>query len=60
MFIFRLINSIQIINYKDHDEECPQLHRYNTPTTLTYTLREEILAGRKFGGFGGFCPKPPN
>ena len=24
------------------------------------TLREEILAGRKFGGFGGFCPKPPN
>ena len=24
------------------------------------TLREEILAGRKFGGFGGFCQKPPN
>ena len=27
---------------------------------LQTTLREEILAGRKFGGFGGFCPKPPN
>ena len=24
------------------------------------TLREEILPGRKFGGFGGFYPKPPN
>ena len=29
-------------------------------TYVSYTLREEILAGRKFGGFGGFCPKPPN
>ena len=28
--------------------------------SFTITLREEILAGRKFGGFGGFCPKPPN
>ena len=24
------------------------------------TLREEILAGRKFGGFGGFGKNPPN
>ena len=24
------------------------------------TLREEILAERKFGGFGGFCEKTPN
>ena len=24
------------------------------------TLREEILAGRKFGGFGGFDKNPPN
>ena len=23
-------------------------------------LREEILAGRKFGRFGSFCEKPPN
>ena len=29
-------------------------------TYVLHTLREEILAGRKFGGFGGFCPKPPN
>ena len=26
----------------------------------TNTLREEILAGRKFGGFGGFDKNPPN
>ena len=24
------------------------------------TLREEILAGRNFGGFGGLVQKPPN
>ena len=24
-----------------------------------YTLREEILAGRNFGGFGGFVKNPP-
>ena len=24
------------------------------------TLREEILAGRNFGGFGGFVKNPPN
>ena len=30
------------------------------PSVKMVTLREEILAGRKFGGFGGFCPKPPN
>ena len=24
------------------------------------TLREEILAGRKFGGFDGFDKNPPN
>ena len=27
---------------------------------FTITLREEILAGRKFGGFGGFDKNPPN
>ena len=26
----------------------------------TDTLREEILAGRKFGGFGSFDKSPPN
>ena len=25
-----------------------------------FTLKEEILAGRKFGGFGGFGQNPPN
>jgi len=24
---------------------------------LKHTLREDILAGTKFGGFGGFCQK---
>ena len=43
----------------------PVLHRPDKKRTietrsLLETLREEILAGRKFGGFGGFCPKPPN
>ena len=27
---------------------------------VTTTLGEEILAGRKFGGFGGFGENPPN
>ena len=29
-------------------------------TVVKVTLREEILARTKFGGFGSFCPKPPN
>ena len=28
--------------------------------TLLNTLRKEILAGRKFGGFGGFCQRKEN
>ena len=27
---------------------------------IQYTLKEEILAERKFGGFGGFGQNPPN
>ena len=31
-----------------------------SPYDTSVTLKEEILAGRKFGGFGGFCKNPPN
>ena len=30
------------------------------PVTVSHTLKEEILAERKFGGFGGFRQNPPN
>ena len=40
------------------DEERNAFYAFMDQTCISYLpLREEILAGRKFGGF---CPKPPN
>ena len=37
-----------------------QLLAIDNLNTKFNTLREEILAGRKFGGFGSFGKNPPN
>ena len=44
----------------DNGSNLTAFPRKLTKAIRIITLREEILAGRKFGGFGGFCPKPPN
>ena len=48
------------IRWGDYFTPPPRLNYGHTDTPVKLGLREEILGGRKFGGFGGFCQKLPN
>ena len=57
---FNFVNEIHFSKAKELFLDAAASKYKNMKMIAVVTLLELILAGRKFGGFGGFSQKPPN